>query len=408
MRNELKQRFINYVKINTQSDAKSKAHPSTKGQWDLAHYLMKELKELGFDQVELDEKYCYVYGTLPGNVEKDVPLIAFIAHMDTATEMSGENVQPQSFVYDGGTIRRGELVMSPEDFPDLISYVGEEIITTDGTTLLGADDKAGIAEIVTALNYLKNHPEIPRGTIKFIFTPDEEIGQGPDFFDIERVGADFAYTIDGGPIGELEYENFNAAFATVTFSGENIHPGRAKNIMINSTELAMEFHRMLPESERPEFTEGYEGFFHLMAIQGDVGHTVSEYIIRDHDRDAFEKKKSTMQSAVKFLEGKYGPRINLEIQDSYYNMKEVLKEHYEIVELAKEAMENVGIEPRIIPIRGGTDGSQLSFMGLPTPNIFTGGHQCHGKYEFIPLSSMEKAVEVILEINRLNVLKHKS
>ncbi|ERJ84026.1 peptidase T [Peptostreptococcaceae bacterium oral taxon 113 str. W5053] len=405
MQNTIQKRFISYIAKDTQSNPKSGKHPSSPNQWNFAEDLVEELKSIGA-QVDFDDKHCYIYGSIPSNIsniKEEKPVIAFIAHMDTASEMSGHCVNPQIFVYEGGEINREQLHMKPEDFPALKELIGEKIITTDGTTLLGADDKAGITEIITAIEYLLTHPEIPRGEIRFAFTPDEEIGEGADFFDVKRLGADFAYTMDGGPLGELEYESFNAASAVVKIKGESIHPGSAKNAMVNASLLGMEFHNLLPIGMRPELTEGYEGFFHLLEITGTAEEATLEYIIRDHDRKLFKEKKELFQATADFLNKKYGPRFTATIKDSYYNMGDVLKDHPQVINLAKQAMENLKITPKIQPIRGGTDGSKLSFMGLPTPNIFVGGYHYHGKYEMIPLSSMEKAVQVILEINRLNI-----
>ncbi len=406
IKSKVMERFLRYVKFDTESDPQSATYPSTEKQFELANALVEELKEIGLTDAAVD-KYCYVTATLPANTDTTTKTIGFLAHMDTSPDMPGKDVKPTIVEnYDGGDIllnREKKITLSPTDFPSLENYKGDTIIATDGTTLLGADNKAGIAEIVTAMEYLLAHPKIKHGTIKIAFTPDEEIGRGVDFFDVEKFNADFAYTLDGGPLGELEYENFNAAAAKVTINGTSIHPGGAKNRMINSMQIAMELNSLLPAAEKPEYTEHYEGFIHLVTLQGNVEKTGMNYIIRDHDKDLFAKKKETMQNAVNFLNQKYGPDIvRLELQDSYYNMKEKIEPVIEIIHLATAAMEEVGIEPKISPIRGGTDGARLSFMGLPCPNIFTGGHNFHGKYEYIPISSMIKAVEVVVKIAELN------
>ncbi|MGF7057597.1 peptidase T [Brassicibacter mesophilus] len=398
-------KFLRYVKIDTKSDENSKTFPSTKKQFNLANLLVKELKEIGLNDASVDEK-GYVMATLSSNIDKDVPTIGFIAHMDTSPDMSGENVNP-IFVdnYNGNDIilnSEKNIVLSPKNFSDLKEYIGKTLITTDGTTLLGADDKAGIAEIITAIEYLVNNPSIKHGTIKVAFTPDEEVGQGADYFDVEKFGADYAYTIDGGTIGELEYENFNAAGAKITIQGRNVHPGSAKNKMINSMEIAIELNAMLPENQKPQYTENYEGFFHLVGINGEVEETTIQYIIRDHDKDNFEQKKKLIKKVVEFLNIKYGENtLSLELKDQYYNMKEKIEPVMHVVDIASRAMNEVGVSPKIKPIRGGTDGARLSYMGLPCPNIFTGGHNFHGKYEYICVESMEKAVEVILKIAEL-------
>lgn len=398
-------RFLRYVKIDTASDDKSDTVPSTKAQLEFAKILGKELEELGLSDVSVDEN-GYVMATLPSNIDKEVPTIGFIAHMDTIPDMPGKDVKPKVIEnYDGKDILLNEeknIVLSVEEFPDIKNYIGETIITTDGTTLLGADNKAGIAEIITAVEYLIENPHIPHGTIKIAFTPDEEIGRGADHFDVEKFDADFAYTMDGGPLGEINYENFNAASAKITIRGTNIHPGTAKDMMVNSILVGMELNSMLPVNERPEYTEGYEGFYHITRFKGTVEVTEIEYIIRDHDKDKFNKKKEALEDVVGFLNRRYGNIIALEIEDSYYNMKEKIEPKFEIIELAKKAMEELGIEPKIVPIRGGTDGAMLSYKGLPCPNIFAGGHNYHGKYEYIPVMAMEKAVEVILKIIELN------
>ena len=405
MKNELIERFTSYVKIDTQSDEKNPDCPSTPGQLVLAKQLVKELKEIGMEDVTMDEN-GYVMATLPANTDKNVPVIGFLAHLDTATDFTGANVRPQIVEnYDGKDIvlnKQKQIILSPRDFPNLANYIGHTLTTTDGTTLLGADDKAGLAEIMTAMNHLIRHPEIKHGKVRVAFTPDEEIGRGPDKFDVQRFGAKYAYTVDGGPLGELQYESFNAAAAKITFKGTNIHPGTAKGKMVHAAKIAMEFHSMLPEKEAPEYTEGYEGFYHLLSINGDVEETSLHYIIRDHDREKFNGRKALIEKIVQTLKEKYGDeRIRLDMYDQYYNMREKIEPVKEIVDIARDAMGNLGIVPVVEPIRGGTDGSQLSFMGIPTPNIFTGGENFHGKYEFISVDNMIKAVQVIIEIIRL-------
>lgn len=399
---KLVERFLYYVSFDTMSSEESDSVPSTPGQMAFAKALEKELKDLGFKDVSLDSK-GYLMATLPANTDKKVPVIGFIAHMDTSPEASGAGIKPKIIKdYDGGDIllnKEQQIVLSPKEFPELKKYIGQDIITTDGTTLLGADDKAGIAEIVTAMEYLINHPELPHGKIRIAFTPDEEIARGTDFFDVKKFNADFAYTVDGGELGELEYENFNGAKAKIHINGRSVHPGSAKNMMINAISIALELERMLPEWETPEHTEGYEGFYHLEKINGKVESADMSYIIRDHDMAIFEARKSRILKIVDYLNDKYGKgTIELELADQYYNMKQKIEQEIHIVETAKKAMEEADIIPLIRPIRGGTDGAALSFMGLPTPNIFTGGHNFHGRYEFIPIPSMEKAVEVILRI----------
>lgn len=405
MKDKVVSRFLKYIAMDTQSSPYTHTHPSNPAIRDFARMLKCELDEMGI-HTDFDEEHAYLYGSIDANVE-GLETIAFISHMDTATEMPGGCKNPGRFVYEGGEVKHGELVMRPEDFPALQGLVGEEIITTDGTTLLGADDKAGVAAIMTALEYFVTHPEVPHGKIAFAFTPDEEIGEGADYFDVERLGADFAYTMDGGPLGELEYESFNAAGAVVTIRGESIHPGSAKNAMVNAIHIAEEFDAMLPAHARPEHTEGYEGFFHLMRIEGTVDEATLEYIIRDHNRALFEEKKALLEAVRDFLNVKYPGRITTEIRDQYYNMGEVLKDRMDIIELAKDAMKALDIEPAVGPIRGGTDGSRLTFMGLPTPNVFVGGYHYHGKYELIPTRSMELAVKTILKINELYVERSK-
>ncbi|MED5078208.1 peptidase T [Geobacillus stearothermophilus] len=405
MKQELIERFIRYAKVNTQSDPESSTCPSTQGQWELARMLVEELKSIGMEDVTVDEN-GYVMATLPANTDKNVPVIGFLAHMDTAPEFTGANVNPQIIEqYDGGDIvlnKEQGIILSPNDFPELAGYKGHTLITTDGTTLLGADDKAGIAEIMTAMNYLIQHPEIKHGKVRVAFTPDEEIGRGPHKFDVAKFGAQFAYTVDGGPLGELEYESFNAAEAKMTIKGKNVHPGTAKGKMINSIKIAMEFQQQLPADEAPEHTEGYEGFYHLLSFQGSVEETKLHYIIRDFDREQFEARKAKMKEIAASLAQKYGnDRITLEINDQYYNMREKIEPVRHIVDIAHEAMTNLGIEPKVKPIRGGTDGSQLSYMGLPTPNLFAGGENFHGRYEYISADTMVKSAEVIVEIIKL-------
>ncbi|MBD3107011.1 peptidase T [Bacillus sp. AGMB 02131] len=405
MRNEMVERFITYVKVDTQSSASSTTCPTTPGQLTLGHMLVEELKQIGMSDVTIDEN-GYVMATLPANTNKDIPTIGFLAHVDTATDMTGANVNPQ-FVenYDGNDIVLNEalnVVLSPKEFPELPQYEGHTLITTDGTTLLGADNKAGIAEIMTAMHYLIQHPEIKHGKIRVAFTPDEEIGRGPHKFDVKAFGATYAYTMDGGPLGELQYESFNAAEAKVKIKGKNVHPGTAKDKMINSTKIAMEFQSKLPVEEAPEYTDGYEGFYHLISFNGDVEETNLYYIIRDFDKETFAARKDKIQAIAAELQEKYGKdRIMIEINDQYYNMGEKIEPVKEIVDIAYQAMKNLDIEPIIQPIRGGTDGSQLSYMGLPTPNVFTGGENYHGKFEYISVDNMVKATNVIIEIVKL-------
>lgn len=398
------ERFLNYVKIDTKSCEDSETCPSTKKQFELAYFLEKELNDLQLSNVTVDEN-AYVMAELKSNTNKILPTIGFIAHMDTAPDMSGENIKPQIIEnYDGNDIilhNEKNIILSPKNFPELKKYIGETLITTNGTTLLGADDKAGIAEIMSAMKYLQDHPEIEHGCIKIGFTPDEEIGRGADLFNVEKFGADYAYTIDGGEIGELEYENFNAASASITILGTNVHPGTAKNKMVNSIEIAAELNSLLPENQKPQFTENYEGFFHLHTFNGTVEKTQVKYIIRDHDMNKFLIKKDLLINTVEFLNKKYGTIVELSIKDQYFNMKEKIMPVFNIVNIAQKAMEEIGIKPKLIPVRGGTDGARLSYMGLPTPNIFTGGHNFHGKFEYIPVNSMEKSVATILKIIEL-------
>ena len=397
----VKERFLKYIKVDTMSIEEDTATTSL-GQIELAKVLVKELKTMNMKDILLDEN-GYVMANLPANTNKLIPALGFIAHLDTSPDVSGQGVNPQIIEdYNGLDIKlhkEKNIVLSPKDFPELLNYKGKTLITTDGTTLLGADDKAGIAEIMTAMDYLKSHPELLHGKICIAFTPNEEVGRGADHFDIKKFGAEFAYTMDGGPIGELEYENFNAAGAKVSIQGRNIHPGSAKGKMINAILLAQEYVDQLPKGETPAETEGYEGFYHLTNIQGEVENAVLSYIIRDFDIASFEKRKELMQKVADTLNEKYGKdTFTVEIKDQYFNMKEKIEPVKHIVDTASKAMEAVGVVPDIRPIRGGTDGARLSYMGLPTPNIFTGGHNFHGKYEFIPTYAMEKSVEVILKI----------
>lgn len=402
-------RFISYVTIDTESDPESKTTPSTAKQWDLANKLVEELKAIGLSDVTIDDN-AYIMATLPSNVNYHVPTIGFIAHFDTTPDFTGKNVKPQIIEnYDGKDIilnAAQNIVLSPNYFEDLLLYKGQTLITTDGTTLLGADDKAGITEIVSAMEYLINHPEIKHGTIKVGFTPDEEIGRGAHKFDVKKFNADWAYTMDGSQIGELEYENFNAAGAKIKVNGKIVHPGYAKGKLINSMYYATEFINALPKLETPEHTEGYEGFFHLYSIDGKVEETSLQYIIRDHDKAKFEARKTLLQKIVTDLNLKFEADIfEIEITDQYFNMKEKVTPVMHIVDIAENAMKQLGITPLIKPIRGGTDGSQLSYMGLPCPNIFAGGHNFHGRYEYVPVESMQKAVEVICKIAELTAVK---
>ena len=397
-------RFLNYVKFDTQSDELTNLTPSTPGQMIFAQHLEKELQELGLTEISLDDN-GYLMATLPANTDKDVPTIGFIAHLDTSPDMSGRHVKPRIVEkYAGGDITLNSeenVVLSPSQFPELNDYVGHDLIVTDGNTLLGADDKAGIAEIIAAVDYLKNHPEIKHGKIRIAFNPDEEIGQGAHKFDVKHFDADWAYTMDGGAIGELEFENFNAAVAKVTFKGLNVHPGYAKHKMLNSIRVANQYAIMLPRWETPEHTENYEGFYHLIGFEGSVEKTVLTYIIRDHDRDRFERRKRELEHLTRKVNCEFPACASIEIKDQYYNMREKIEPVMHIIDTAIKAMENVGVTPKDQPIRGGTDGAQLSFKGLPCPNIFAGGLNFHGRYEFVPISSMEKATEVIVEICRL-------
>lgn len=402
-------RFISYVTVDTESDPHSETTPSSAKQWDLAHKLVEELKAIGLQDVTIDDK-AYIMATLPSNLDKEVPTIGFISHFDTTPDFTGANIKPQIVSnYDGKDIVLNEaqnIVLSPKYFKDLLQYKGQTLITTDGTTLLGADDKAGITEIVSAMEYLLQHPEIPHGTIKVGFTPDEEIGRGAHHFDVEKFGADWAYTMDGSQIGELEYENFNAAGAKITFKGKSVHPGYAKGKMINSMLIASKFINDLPKDETPQETKGYEGFFHVHHLNGSIEETVLELIIRDHSMKKFEKRKRRIEKMVHKInqkfEKQFGEPIAIaEIKDQYYNMKEKVLPVKHIVEIAAQAMLEVDVKPIIKPIRGGTDGCQLSYKGLPCPNIFAGGHNFHGKYEYVPVESMQKAIEVIVKIAEL-------
>ena len=407
---KITERFIKYISIDTQSDEENEDFPSTEKQWDLAKVLVEDLNAIGMQDVTLDEN-CYVMATLPSNVDHDVPVIGFISHIDTSPDYSGTNVNPQIHKnYDGSDIilnSEDNIVLSPDYFEDMLLYKGQTLITTDGTTLLGADDKAGITEIMTAMEYLIEHPEIKHGKIRIAFTPDEEVGKGAHMFDVEKFGAEWAYTMDGSQVGELEYENFNAAGAKVVVNGKIVHPGYAKGKMINSMLIANEFIAALPKNEIPQETEGYEGFFHLTAMKGEVEKTELQYIIRDHDMKLFEKRKSDFQNAANTINKKLGDdTIQVEIKDQYYNMREKVEPVMHIVDIAEEAMKDLGIKPLIKAIRGGTDGSQLSYKGLPCPNIFAGGHNFHGRYEYVPVESMQKATDVIVKIVEKTALKH--
>ena len=397
-------RFLRYVAFDTASNPDSQSQPSTNKQFALLEQLRKELQDMGVEQVEVD-KNGYLMATIPSNIDKNIPAVGFISHVDTSPDAPGCGIRPRIVEnYDGRTIILNEakgIELNPEEFPELKDYIGQTIITTDGTTLLGADDKAGVAEIMSAAEYIMEHPDFRHGEIKIGFTPDEEIGRGVDRFDVARFGAQYAYTMDGGAIGELEYENFNAAGAKVHIQGRNIHPGYAKDKMLNAILIGTEFNDMLPAWQRPEYTEGYEGFIHITKFTGVVEEADIQYIIRDHDFELFERKKMMLRQCADFINAKYGEGvITLEIKDQYYNMKKQVEPHYHIIEKAVKAMEDAGVKPNIRPIRGGTDGARLSFMGLPCPNIFAGGLNFHGKYEYVPVQSMEKATEVILNIIR--------
>ena len=404
-------RFISYVTIDTESDPNSETTPSSDKQWDLANVLATELKQIGMEDVTIDAN-AYIMATLPANIDENVPVIGFVSHFDTSPDFTGANVNPQLIEnYDGGDIilnKAENIVLSPDEFDDLLLYKGQTLITTDGTTLLGADDKAGITEIISAMEYLIDHPEIKHGKIRVGFTPDEEIGRGAHKFDVDKFGAEWAYTMDGSRVGELEYENFNAAGAVVTIKGKIVHPGDAKGKMVNSMYIATDFINSLPRMETPEHTEDRQGFFHLYSVKGEVDGTRLQYIIRDHDQVHFEARKEMITKLVSDLNAQYGEeRISVEIKDQYFNMREKIEPVMHIVDIAEEAMKQIGIEPIIKPIRGGTDGSQLSFMGLPCPNIFAGGHNFHGRYEYVPVESMQKAIEVIVNIAQLVAKKYR-
>lgn len=400
--NSLVERFLKYVQIDTDSNPESNACPSSEIQWDLAKVIVEDLKALGMEDITLDEN-CYIMATLPANCDEDIPAIGFIAHMDTAPSYNGRGVKPRIVEnYNGEDIVLNadeNVILSPKDFAHMKNYIGQDLIVTDGSSLLGADDKAGIVEIIEAIKYLKEHPEIKHGVIKVGFTPDEEIGRGADLFDVQKFDCKFAYTVDGGELGELEYENFNAASATVKIQGRDIHPGSAKNSMINSIMIAMELNAMLPCDQRPEHTENYEGFFLLDELTGTVENTKMEYIIRDHSMRKFNEKKIVIKDAVQYLAKKYkDAKIEIEVKDSYYNMREKIEPVMYIIDLAKKSMEELEIAPNIRPIRGGTDGARLSYRGLPCPNLFTGGHNFHGRFEYICIQSMEKARDLIVKI----------
>lgn len=401
-------KFLDYVKFDTQSDELTNLTPSTPGQMEFAKYLQKKLIEMGLSEVTLDDN-GYLFATLPANTDKQLPVIGFIAHLDTSPDMSGRHVNPRIVKdYDGSVITLNKelgIALNPEEFPELLQYKGQDLIVTDGTTLLGADDKAGVAEIVDAVEYLLAHPEIKHGKIRIGFNPDEEIGLGAHKFDVKKFGCDFAYTMDGGEIGELEYENFNAASAKITIKGRNVHPGYAKHKMVNSIRVAGQFMSMLPRWETPEHTEEYEGFYHLVGIEGTVEQTVLTYIIRDHDRDRFERRKEEIQHLVRKTNREFPDSTSVEIKDQYYNMREKIEPVMYIIDLALEAMKEAGVASKVQPIRGGTDGAQLSFKGLPCPNIFAGGLNFHGRYEFVPIPSMEKARDVIVKIAELAARK---
>ncbi|HJC97248.1 MAG TPA: peptidase T [Candidatus Phocaeicola merdavium] len=404
------ERFLKYVSFDTQSDETTEITPSTSKQMVFAKYLQSELEDLGLEDISLDEN-GYLFATLPANVDRDIPTIGFIAHMDTSPDMSGKDVKPRIVAdYQGQDIPLCEeegIILSPNQFPELLDHIGEDLIVTDGHTLLGADDKAGIAEIVGAMAYLKEHPEIEHGKIRIGFNPDEEIGLGAHKFDVEKFGCKWAYTMDGGEVGELEFENFNAAAAKVEVKGLNVHPGYAKDKMVNSLLVANEFVSMLPVNEVPAMTEGYEGFFHLIGMEGDVEHTTLSYIIRDHDREKFEARKALMQECAVKLNEKYGQgRVEVQVKDQYYNMRQQVEPLMHIIDLAFAAMKEAGVEPKVKAIRGGTDGAQLSFKGLPCPNIFAGGLNFHGRYEFVPIQSIEKAMKVVAKIAELTAKRY--
>lgn len=400
----LVERFLDYISYDTQSDEETNMTPSTPGQMTFVKHLRDELEKMGLEEISLDDN-GYLMASLPANIDRDVPVIGFIAHVDTAPDMSGKHVNPRIVKnYDGKDITLNEkeqIFLRPEEFPEMLDYVGQDLIVTDGTTLLGADDKAGIAEIVTAIDYMKHHPEIKHGKIRIAFNPDEEIGKGAHKFDVEKFGCKFAYTMDGGEIGELEYENFNAAYAKVHIKGRNVHPGSAKHKMVNSIRIAANFIEMLPRWETPEHTEGYEGFYHLVGVQGTVEETTLTYIIRDHDRNRFESRKREIEHLVRKTNTEFPGSTTVEIGDQYYNMREKIEPVMHIIEIAEKAMRQAGVQPKVQPIRGGTDGAQLSFKGLPCPNIFAGGLNFHGRYEYVPIPSMEKAAQVIVNICKI-------
>lgn len=403
MKEKLIERLVRYAKIDTQSDAASTSTPSTPGQWDLLHELQKELAEIGLEDITLDDN-GYLFATLPANTDRNVPVIGFLAHVDTATDYTGKNVNPKRIDnYDGKDIQlNNSNVMAVDTFPELKNYIGHTLITTDGTTLLGADDKAGIAEIVTAMEYLIANPDLKHGKLRIAFTPDEEIGRGPHKFDVNKFGAKYAYTMDGGPLGELQYESFNAASAKITFRGVSVHPGSAKDKMVNSLLLASQFQAAMPADEIPEKTDGYKGFVHLMHFNGSTEETTLGYIIRYFDRETFDSRKQLMVQIANKLKKEYGENaVTLDIEDQYFNMGEKIEPVMEIVDIMSDAFKNLNIDPNIVPVRGGTDGSQLSYMGMPTPNIFTGGENYHGKYEYISVDNMEKATQVIIEAVKL-------
>ncbi len=400
----LVERFLDYISYDTQSDEETNMTPSTPGQMTFVKHLRDELEKMGLEEISLDDN-GYLMASLPANIDRDVPVIGFIAHVDTAPDMSGKHVNPRIVKnYDGKDITLNEkeqIFLRPEEFPEMLDYVGQDLIVTDGTTLLGADDKAGIAEIVTAIDYMKHHPEIKHGKIRIAFNPDEEIGKGAHKFDVEKFGCEFAYTMDGGEIGELEYENFNAAYAKVHIKGRNVHPGSAKHKMVNSIRIAANFIEMLPRWETPEHTEGYEGFYHLVGVQGTVEETTLTYIIRDHDRNRFESRKREIEHLVRKTNTEFPGSTTVEIGDQYYNMRDKIEPVMHIIEIAEKAMRQAGVQPKVQPIRGGTDGAQLSFKGLPCPNIFAGGLNFHGRYEYVPIPSMEKAAQVIVNICKI-------
>ncbi|MFX3617748.1 MAG: peptidase T [Sporolactobacillus sp.] len=410
MKEDIIKRFTSYVKVNTQSNDDNPGCPSTPGQLTLANQLVNELQALGMSEVTIDA-HGYVMATLPANIDKAVPTVGFMAHVDTATDFTGEGVNPQLIEsYDGKDIvlnQAKNIILSPATFPELKKYIGHTLITTDGTTLLGADDKSGVTEIMTAMDYLLQHPEVKHGRIRIAFTPDEEIGRGPHKFDVQAFDAKIAYTVDGGALGGLEYENFNAAEAKLTFQGSSVHPGSAKGKMVNSIKMAIDFQNQLPAEEAPELTDGYEGFYHLLSFVGETEQSKLVYIIRDFDKEKFAAKKQYVEQLTKQLQEKYGQEnIILDLHDQYYNMKEKVEEHKEVVDVAYQAMKNLDIEPQVLPIRGGTDGAQISYMGLPTPNLFTGGENFHGKYEYISVNNMVKATQTIVEISRLFAEQH--